>query len=108
MPFPFVNRFYFISKHKEFSKILFYWASFGKLLENVALGVFTFNSVFLKRASGNVLGIKRTLLNNSREVLQDGYKKSHARLWLVPEGVEPWLAPEGLEQVYQRAKLACR
>lgn len=62
-----VNRFYFISKHKEFSKTLFYWASFGKLMENIIFGICIFNSDYFKRALGNILGIKKTLFHNGRK-----------------------------------------
>ncbi|MBN3040112.1 MAG: glycosyltransferase [Candidatus Omnitrophica bacterium] len=53
-----LNRFYFINKHKEFSKILFYWASFGKFLENMAYGIFLPNSDYFKRSLGNLKGLK--------------------------------------------------
>ena len=56
-----VNRFYFIKRHREFLKILFYWASFGKLLENIVFGISTFNSDYLRRALGNIVGITKVI-----------------------------------------------
>ena len=54
-----VNRFYFINKHVEFSKILFYWACLGKLLENMVFVILNFNFDYLRRTAGNLLGITK-------------------------------------------------
>jgi len=65
-----INRFYFISKHKEFHRIFFYWASLGNLLENLFFGIFNFNSSYFMRALGNFLGIKRIMLNYGERILR--------------------------------------
>lgn len=55
------NRFYFISKHREFSRFLFYWASLGKMLENFVMGGLSFKVGYLKRAWGNILGLSKVV-----------------------------------------------
>jgi GT2 family glycosyltransferase len=49
------NRYYFVRKNK-FSKALYGWASLGQLLENMALGVLSFNGYYFLRAWGNIVG----------------------------------------------------
>lgn len=55
------NRYYFVAKHKEFSKFLFYWALLGKLLENIITGLLLAKCDYLERAWGNFLGIGKLL-----------------------------------------------
>lgn len=53
------NRYYFVMKHAEFSRVLFLWAGFGQFLENVFRGIFLFKKEYLARAVGNIIGFAR-------------------------------------------------
>ncbi len=50
------NRYYFVKKNKELSKVLCLWAGIGQLLENIALGVMSFSGYYFLRALGNLIG----------------------------------------------------
>lgn len=56
------NRFYFINKFNEFSKILFLWAALGRSLENSMYAFFRFDSGYLKKAFGNIAGLIHSFL----------------------------------------------
>ncbi|MDE1921363.1 MAG: hypothetical protein KGI24_07965, partial [Candidatus Omnitrophica bacterium] len=60
------NRNYFVSKNREFSKVLCWWAGLGQLLENVALGMLSFNAGYFLRALGNFAGFFEILLCSSK------------------------------------------
>jgi len=51
-----LNRYYFVKKNKELSKILCLWASVGQFLENIALGIMNFSGYYFLRAWGNIVG----------------------------------------------------
>lgn len=70
-----INRKYFINKHREFSKTLFFWACLGQLLENVVFGILSFKSCFLLRARGNLLGITKIIFNAKEHNVEAAYKK---------------------------------
>jgi len=53
-----VNRFYFINKFNEFSNTLFYWATLGRILENLVYAILTINRSYFKKAMGNIMGLK--------------------------------------------------
>jgi len=58
------NRFYFINKDLQyFSKFLFYYASFGKVLENTIMGILNFNRNYIKQVLGNLVGLNYVLFN---------------------------------------------
>ena len=61
-----VNRFYFIDKHEEFSKYLFYWASLGRFIENFVFSTITLNSGYFNKALGNILGIKKVIFRSNK------------------------------------------
>ncbi len=50
------NRYYFVAKNKELSKLLCLWAGVGQLLENIALGILSLSSHYFSRAWGNLIG----------------------------------------------------
>ncbi len=54
-----INRFYFINKFNEFSIALFYWASFGRILENLVYATLSINRCYFKKAMGNLMGVKK-------------------------------------------------
>ncbi|MDE2223073.1 MAG: glycosyltransferase family 2 protein [Candidatus Omnitrophica bacterium] len=55
------NRYYFVSKN-NLSKALCWWAGLGQLLENIMLGILSFNFHYFLRAWGNFVGFLETLL----------------------------------------------
>jgi len=57
-----VNRFYFINKFNEFSHILFYWATLGRLLESFTYAALGINYSYFKKAMGNFMGLKSVVL----------------------------------------------
>ena len=52
-----INRRYFIRKHRHLSVALFYWATMGLIIANMAEGVFLWNFGFFARAWGNIVGL---------------------------------------------------
>jgi len=56
-----INRFYFVTKHKEFSRFLFLWASFGQIIENCLYGLTRKKKFSIKIIIGNIQGLKQVL-----------------------------------------------
>ena len=54
-----INRMYFVKKNPELSLPRFYWAMWGQLLLNVAKSMAERDSVGLRRATGNLVGLFR-------------------------------------------------
>ena len=54
-----INRMYFVRKHPEFSRPLYYWATCGLVVANIAEGIVTFNRGLFLRAVGNVVGLAK-------------------------------------------------
>jgi glycosyltransferase involved in cell wall biosynthesis len=52
-----INRYYFVSKNKELSIPLFFWASVGEILINVMQSVLKLNFGGVQTAVGNIMGI---------------------------------------------------
>jgi len=50
------NRYYFVKKNKELSRVLCLWAGLGQTLENIVLGIFSLSGHYLLRAWGNLMG----------------------------------------------------
>jgi len=50
------NRYYFVKKNKELSKVLCCWAGLGQLLENIVLSALLLSGHYLLRAWGNLMG----------------------------------------------------
>ncbi len=65
----FLNRHYIICKHKEFSKIAFYFASFFQIFRNIAMSVYKRDTSYLKIALGNVFGLFSVLLRKNIPIL---------------------------------------
>ncbi|AGB02341.1 glycosyltransferase family 2 protein [Methanoregula formicica] len=52
-----INRYYFVSKNKDLSVPLFYWASLGEILVNVLQSAYYLNMGGIQTARGNLIGI---------------------------------------------------
>ena len=52
-----VNRFYIVTKFKEFSKILFFWSSCGQMLENLYMALSRKKKIYFDRLAGNLVGL---------------------------------------------------
>src|SRR5439155_1740710 len=72
-----INRMYFVRKHPEFSRPLYYWATFGLFLANVAEGIATLNYGLFLRAAGNIVGL--TQVSSGRLDQLSGYLKRSKR-----------------------------
>ena len=61
-----LNRYYFLSKHKEFSILSFYWAFIGLITLGVISSIKQLSISRLKRALGNVAGVCSVLILKGR------------------------------------------
>lgn len=68
-----INRMYFVRKHPEFSRRLYYWATFGLFLANIAEGIVTFNHGLFLRAVGNIVGLAKVTSGRLEQL--SGYLK---------------------------------
>ena len=68
-----INRMYFVRKHPEFSRPLYYWATFGLFLANIAEGIATLNHGLFLRAAGNIVGLAK--VSSGRLDQLSGYLK---------------------------------
>jgi len=71
-----INRYNFVKKHPELSFPLFWWASVGQALENLARWVIFRKKTFLSKCLGNFAGMAKLLVNVQTKVhLNDRHPK---------------------------------
>jgi glycosyltransferase involved in cell wall biosynthesis len=61
-----VNRFYIVTKFREFSKILFLWSSSGQMLENLYMALSRKKRIYFDRLAGNLSGLWSIMLHPPR------------------------------------------
>ena len=68
-----INRMYFVKKHPEFSRVLYYWATLGLMLANVLEGIVTLRHGLFLRAAGNIVGLAKVTSGRLEQL--SGYLK---------------------------------
>ena len=66
-----VNRYYIVTKYKEFSKILFLWSSCGQMLENLYMALSRQKRIYFDRLAGNLAGLWSIVVHPPRISLMD-------------------------------------